>query len=534
MPTDKDAHWYNMKHENRGKCVIFNHEDYDEDFEFDKREGSAKDVEIIQISFGNLGFTVETHNNLTYYDIKHVLKNLQEEDHSKNDCICIFVLSHGLEKNLLCAYDVAYPLDKIWKPFTGDKCESLAGKPKLFFFQACRGDNFDLGFTFSGSSDSSETDSSAASYKIPNHADFLFAYSTVQGFRSWRNPEDGSWYIQSLCKIINNYGDKVALAKMMTMTLRKVATEYSSLPSDNATEKHQKQMPVFTTTLLKNLRLTKKNISSSLEEMLINNDSHWYNMNHKNRGKCIIFNHDIFNTGPEQRQGSAKDVERIQISFDNLGFIVKVHNNLTYDEIKDELMKLRREDHSENDCLCIFVLTHGLSKNLLKAKDKTYPLDVIWKPFTADKCKSLAEKPKLFFFQTNRGEKLDPGITIERNNYKIIETDTGTTDSGSDKIPTHADFLFAYSTFPEFSSWRNIEEGSWYIQSLCEILDDHAHEMGLARMLTMTSRKVATEYSSYASNYGHDMKQIPTITTTLLRNVFFTKKQKPKSNKRRC
>ncbi len=44
-----------------------------------------------------------------------------------------------------------------------------------------------------------QTDSNAHSYKIPSHADFLIAYSTIPGFYSWRNTQNGSWFVQALC-----------------------------------------------------------------------------------------------------------------------------------------------------------------------------------------------------------------------------------------------------------------------------------------------------------------------------------------------
>ena len=33
----------------------------------------------------------------------------------------------------------------MWQPFTADRCPSLAGKPKLFFIQACQGNRMDKG-----------------------------------------------------------------------------------------------------------------------------------------------------------------------------------------------------------------------------------------------------------------------------------------------------------------------------------------------------------------------------------------------------
>lgn len=99
-------------------------------------------------------------------------------DHSDNDCILIAVLSHG-ELGYIYARDVQYKLDSIWSYFTALNCPSLAGKPKLFFIQACQGDQLDGGVTLRNRT---ETDGdSMMSYKIPVHADFLIAYSTIPG-----------------------------------------------------------------------------------------------------------------------------------------------------------------------------------------------------------------------------------------------------------------------------------------------------------------------------------------------------------------
>jgi caspase-like apoptosis-related cysteine protease len=55
-------------------------------------------------------------------------------DHSDCDCFALAVLSHG-EKGIIHSRDTAYKPESLWEPFTGDKCPSLAGKPKLFFLQ---------------------------------------------------------------------------------------------------------------------------------------------------------------------------------------------------------------------------------------------------------------------------------------------------------------------------------------------------------------------------------------------------------------
>lgn len=60
------------------------------------------------------------------------------EDHSQNDCLVVFVLSHG-QSNQLHAYDVTYKPASLWSMFTANQCSTLAGKPKMFFIQVSFG-----------------------------------------------------------------------------------------------------------------------------------------------------------------------------------------------------------------------------------------------------------------------------------------------------------------------------------------------------------------------------------------------------------
>jgi len=104
-------------------------------------------------------------------------------------------MSHG-EEGSIYGVDKSIDLDQIINPFKLNK--TLAGKPKLFFIQACRGNKFMEGV------DSNPFETQYVN-KLPMEADFLFAYSTVSGYFSWRNSTNGSWFIQSLCNYILNY-----------------------------------------------------------------------------------------------------------------------------------------------------------------------------------------------------------------------------------------------------------------------------------------------------------------------------------------
>lgn len=83
----------------------------------------------------------------------------------------------------------------------------------------------------------------------------------------------------------------------------------------------------------------------------------------------------------------------ISILFQNFLFLLNVINY--YSSTASKL------DHSDSDCLAVVLLTHGLVGDYVHAHDHPYPLQDIWRPFTADKCPSLAGKPKLFFIQVS-------------------------------------------------------------------------------------------------------------------------------------
>lgn len=68
-------------------------------------------------------------------------------------------------------------------------------------------------------------------------------------------------------------------------------------------------------------------------------DADRYNMNHKNRGKCIIFNHEEFDSGIDKREGSTTDAMRLQKSFGNLGFDIEIENDLSHMEVMDKIEK---------------------------------------------------------------------------------------------------------------------------------------------------------------------------------------------------
>lgn len=245
MPVDRNAPFYNMNHKNRGLAIIFNHEHFDI-HSLKSRTGTNVDGDNLSKVLKGLGFRVAVLNNLTAEEVNSYIKQTAQMDHTDNDCLLIAVLSHG-ELGMLYAKDTHYKPDNLWYYFTADKCPSLAGKPKLFFIQACQGDKLDGGVTMSNRT---ETDgSSSASYRIPIHADFLIVFSTVPGYYSWRNTTRGSWFMQALCDELRYYSGEKDILTLLTFVCQRVALDFESNTPDMPTMHQQKQVPCITSML---------------------------------------------------------------------------------------------------------------------------------------------------------------------------------------------------------------------------------------------------------------------------------------------
>lgn len=241
-----------------------------------------------------------------------------------------------------------------------------------------------------------------------------------------------------------------------------------------------------------------------------------YKMNHKKRGLAYIFNHEFFEVGNlKPRGGTNEDCRNLKECLIALGFDVHVFKDLHYSDIDFHIRKAARADHSEHDCLLISILSHG-EAGIIYAKDTPYKPDHLWVQFTADKCPSLAGKPKIFFLQACQGDNLDGGINLSK-------TETDGEIHNTYKIPVQADFLIVYSTVKGYYSWRNTTKGSWFIQSLCHELKTKAFELDLLTILTFVSQRVALDFESNVPDniIMHRQKQIPCIMSMLTRLIQF-------------
>uniref|UniRef100_A0A672H2G9 Caspase 9, apoptosis-related cysteine peptidase n=1 Tax=Salarias fasciatus TaxID=181472 RepID=A0A672H2G9_SALFA len=255
---------YKMDASPCGHCLIINNMEFQKDTGLSNRNGSNIDSEKLERRFKALNFTVEVKTNLKQKQIKRELSALSKKDHSQFDCCVVIILSHGTEVSHNRFPGAVYGVDGEFVPvqhitnyLNGQHCPSLQGKPKLFFIQACGGGDKDTGFEVSpdevepsvggtddqtdaiptsSSSDSLSTpDEVDARVTLPTPSDILVSYSTFPGYVSWRDPRLGSWYVETLDRILEESAATDDLVTMLMLVNHEV--------SQNSAKGLYKQMP---------------------------------------------------------------------------------------------------------------------------------------------------------------------------------------------------------------------------------------------------------------------------------------------------
>ncbi|XP_066921456.1 caspase-3-like [Clytia hemisphaerica] len=237
-----------------GKLLLINikYFDFDESKlpSMPTRNGSDEDAANLTKLFLNLGFQVERLDNPNKKQINVFMDEELTEEKMKESSIAAFaILTHG-EDGIVYARDVKIRIENLVKKF---KLKCLAGKPKLFIVQACRGDVY-MPQNKDEVDGKGTKETTQYNLGLPSEADFLYAYSTVAGYYSWRQSRNGSWFIQDLVKIFNDNFRRMDAARMLVKVSFAVAERFSETRRGEISN-DKKQVPSYISQLRKDLFL---------------------------------------------------------------------------------------------------------------------------------------------------------------------------------------------------------------------------------------------------------------------------------------
>ncbi|KAF0045510.1 hypothetical protein F2P81_002039 [Scophthalmus maximus] len=201
-------------------------------------------------------------------------------EHRSVDSCVVCLLSHGVEGAVYGTDGQLMQLDWVFEAFDNSRCPMLQNKPKMFFIQACRGDEMDCGVeqidgparTCSpsceqrdagregkGDADSIERgDMGRPRIKLPQRSDMICGFASLKGQRTsaMRNTKRGSWFIQELNAALRLQARDTHLADILVQVNRRIKEREGYAPG---TAHHRcKEMSEFTSSLCKDLYLFPK------------------------------------------------------------------------------------------------------------------------------------------------------------------------------------------------------------------------------------------------------------------------------------
>ncbi|NXA15210.1 CASP6 protein, partial [Sapayoa aenigma] len=249
-----------------------------------------------------------------------------------------------------------------------------------------------------------------------------------------------------------------------------------------------------------------------------------YKMNHQRRGIALIFNHEHFfwHLKLPDRRGTYADRNSLKRSLTDLGFEVRVFDDLKAEDVMQKIFEASTDDHSNADCFVCVFLSHGENDDVY-AYDAKIKIETITHMFRGDKCQSLIGKPKIFIIQACRGDKHDDAVIA----YDATDSDESVSDIEVDAaavytLPAGADFIMCYSVAQGYYSHRDTVYGSWYIQDLCEALRKHGSSLEFTELLTVVNRKVSYRKVDMCKDISAiGKKQIPCFASMLTKKLYF-------------
>ncbi|XP_068145587.1 caspase-1 [Drosophila tropicalis] len=206
--------------------------------------------------------------------------------------------------------------------------------------------------------------------------------------------------------------------------------------------------------------------------------------------EVYIFNHEKFDNPKKERHGSDKDVKALEKAFQKFKCKVKVITDASVNEVKRTVNDLKQANFEEHSALVIVVLSHGNRNDKIMGRDSKYSLndDVLF-PILLNR--TLDGKPKILIVQACKGHM----------NSRVRRSATYCSE-----------VLKCYSALEGFVSRRNVETGTIFIQTFCEIFE----KMGKKNHIEAIMTEVRKEVTKLTDN-----RQTPSVTSTMTREYVF-------------
>ncbi|KAK9722438.1 Caspase domain [Popillia japonica] len=177
--NDKVPVYKTISDNKRGNVLLINNISFEGT---DRRDGSEVDVWNIKNLFQKMGFDIQCYTDLTSKNMRTIIESYSQNPILETgDIQVVVIMSHGNGNNETYIKTIDghhVEIEWIVSQFSNNICVKLAGKPKIFIFQCCRGSRENWIEKIDGNVSYSTSGGQRAT------SDVLLAYATVSDFET--------------------------------------------------------------------------------------------------------------------------------------------------------------------------------------------------------------------------------------------------------------------------------------------------------------------------------------------------------------
>ncbi|XP_013919167.1 PREDICTED: caspase-2 [Thamnophis sirtalis] len=254
---------YKLKSYPRGLALIVSNVHFSKETDLELRSGGKVDNAVLDTLFKHLGYQVVVKHDQTAQQMKEQLEIFSKHPvHQNVDSCIVSLLSHGIEGGVYGVDGNLLQLQEIFSLFDNANCPNLQNKPKMFFIQACRGDETDRGVDqidgndracSPGCEESDANKKENPKLRLPTCSDMICGYACLKGTAAMRNTKRGSWYIEALTSVFAEDARNTHVADMLVKVNRLIKLREGHAPG---TDFHRcKEMSEYCSTLCQDLYL---------------------------------------------------------------------------------------------------------------------------------------------------------------------------------------------------------------------------------------------------------------------------------------
>ncbi|KAL8173803.1 UNVERIFIED_CONTAM: hypothetical protein K2H54_026220 [Gekko kuhli] len=222
--------------------LIVNYDFYRSPNRLPARPGAVKEADRLFKALSDCNYAVQLHYDLTAEEIQELYEKglvvaaeqfdaaqvtwaQHDQQQLLDHLVKVRMRFHGEEGVIVDCEGQPVELTQIFEALSPPRSHKLAGKPKIFFIQACRGEEIDPGVWLQTDSGEPQTDCFSHYLSIPENTAVMFACSP--GYAAFINRWE-SMFLKALLELLEGENRQLELTRLMTWINWRVAFHFEA------------------------------------------------------------------------------------------------------------------------------------------------------------------------------------------------------------------------------------------------------------------------------------------------------------------